>query len=262
MRRCHCGFTLVELVTVLVILGILGSIGSRFIVVSIDSYRDARLKAHLLAQGRVSIEQMTRYLRSSVPNSIRVSPSGNCVEFMPSVGGGFYFASVADSFNGVLGSASVSNSPVVLDLGSASHALIGGLFATEIYTNSLPSSRVSIASTVGDPVTQVNFSSSHIFIRNSPTQRIYLADNPRRFCISGNNLLSFSNYGLSVSALNDANPGGDVESMASDVSALGTAFVLSAGSESRNTAINISLVFAQQSIQVGLNQTVLVRNVP
>lgn len=90
LRGKAMGFTLVELIAVIVILGIVSALGSGFLISISDSYHKAQMRAKLIAKGRVVTEQISRQLRIAVPNSLRVSASGNCVEFFPSVAGANY----------------------------------------------------------------------------------------------------------------------------------------------------------------------------
>lgn len=256
------GFSLIELITVLVILGIVAAIGSNFVVTTVDSYNTTQTRSKLVQKGRLTLEQMTRQLRTAVPNAVRVSGSGNCIEYFATVGGANYLSPVADSENGAPAIASINTVPFNLGLGSANHVIIGALSAAEVYTTAVPAARVSVGALGAEPLTNVPLASSHIFIRNSINRRLFLADNPARFCISGGNLLQYTNYGLDTGILDDLDPGGTTTIMGQNIAAAGSAFVLSPGTEDRNTGININLTFTQDGEQVTLNHQVLVRNVP
>lgn len=257
------GFTLIELITVIVILGIVAGIGSSFIVNTVDSYDAVQKRSKLVNHGRLVVEQITRQIRVAVPNSVRVSGTGNCVEFMPLVSGATYIGDLPDSDNGAAAVATVSTAPFSLGLGSANHVTVGALTSTEIYANGSPNGRVGAGALgAGPPYTSVNFSSAHQFIRNSVNQRIFLSDNPKRFCLIGTTLYEYSSYGFSTAALSDLDPGGSSSVMAEDVSTSGQAFTLTAGSENLNTALDVSLNFSAGSNQITLTQQVLVRNVP
>ncbi len=262
MNSKRAGFTLVELITIIVVLGILGAFSAQFIVTSVDSYRDAQVRARVLAKGRLAIEQITRYLRNSVPNSVRVSASGNCIEFMPSSGGAFYIEHVADSVNGAPVTSAVTTSPFNLDLGTADHIVIGSLFSSEIYTAAMPSARVGLGATTGSPIVGLSFDLPHRFIRNSINKRVYVGSDPKRFCLSAGSLFLYENYGLDTSSIADTNPGGASVLMADSVSAVGTAFTISPGTEDRSAVAAVSLSFQETDIQVAINQHIYIRNVP
>lgn len=262
-RNCRqAGFTLIELIAVLIVLGIVTALGSSFLVTSVDSYRQMQVKHRLVGKGRLALEQMTRYLRSSVPGSVRVSASGDCIEFLPTVGGGNYIGELADDSNGAAPTTSISTAPIGTDLGSAIYVVVGALNASEIYTLAQPSARANVGSLGAQPYTAIPLQSGHRFVRNSNYKRLYLADNPRRFCISGTNLVAYEAYGLGTASLNDSNPGGASLLLANSVAPQGNAFSLSGGSEDRNAVISVSLTFSEASVSIDLNQKILVRNVP
>jgi len=231
----------------MVVIAIVAAFSTQFIVTAVDSYSTSKSASNLVNTGRTSIEQIARYLRTAVPNSVRVSATGNCLEVMPSVGGAFYESQVADSDNGA---------------GLTSSVVIGALQNNEIYSSAVPSARVTLSSTTGSPITTLSFATPHRFNRNSINQRVFLGDQPLRFCVSGGALFLYENYGLSTASLGDGSPGGDSVLMANNVSAVGQAFTVSQSTEDRSTAVDISLNFSDGTTRVDLAQTVLVRNVP
>lgn len=84
------GFTLVELVTVIIILGVLVLGVSSFLIFGTRIFIDATSVDQVMSQSRFAIERMTRDIRNAVPNSIRVSngvrtngTAWQCIEMMP-----------------------------------------------------------------------------------------------------------------------------------------------------------------------------------
>ena len=256
------GFTLVELISVIVIIGIVAALGSSFLITTVDSYDQTQMRSKLVNKGRLALEQMTRQLRAALPNALRVSGSGNCIEFLPIVGGANYLEPLPDAQNGAAPAGTVDTAPFTIGLGTGRHVVVGALTAGDVYTLASPSARAQIAPLSGGPHSTVTFSSPHTFSQNSINRRLYVVDDPKRFCVAGGGLVQYDNYGLDTGALGDGNPGGATVLMAQQVSANGTAFALSPGSEDRNAAVLIALVFAERNQQIALNHTVLVRNVP
>lgn len=85
------GFTLLELIMVLVMLGAVSSMVAVFIRSPVDAYLDGNRRAALSDAADTALRRMSRELRQALPNSIR-SPSANCIEFIPTRTGARYRA--------------------------------------------------------------------------------------------------------------------------------------------------------------------------
>ena len=111
------GFTLIELIMVIVIMGVIGGMVAVFMKNPIDAYIASGRRAALTDVADTVVRRMARDLRKALPNSIRPFNSSLCIEFIPTKTGGRYraedatpsdgsglnFAAADDSFN-VLGS--------------------------------------------------------------------------------------------------------------------------------------------------------------
>ncbi|MGN5139066.1 PilW family protein [Aeromonas sp. 164P] len=82
------GFTLIELVMVMVLLGIMATLSSQFIGQGVLLYRDGALREQLMSDARFALERLSRELRDAVPGSERIedlhgvpSESGACLRF-------------------------------------------------------------------------------------------------------------------------------------------------------------------------------------
>lgn len=84
------GFSLIELVAVIVILGVLGIATSKFIVFGTELYIQATDRQHVLSNSRFVVERLTRELRESIPSSVQTNANGDCIRFVPIKGSGAY----------------------------------------------------------------------------------------------------------------------------------------------------------------------------
>jgi MSHA biogenesis protein MshO len=248
------GFTLVEVITVVVILAIVSVIGTTFIVSSTDSYMQTRARANLVNTGRQAIERMNRQLRGALPHSVRITNGGQCVQFLPIAGGGTYLNAVPDQANGAPNHTAISTSAHEVDFGSASFVSIGAMGSDELYGGSA----VSLAEIAGRNVTSVSFASRN-WARNSISQRFYLLDQPQAFCLFNNQLRFYPDQDITASGVD---PSSAFHMLARNADATGAPFALSAGSENRSINVLISLGFSEGGERVAFNQEVLIRNVP
>lgn len=93
------GFTLVEMIVVMVITGILGGIVAMFIRAPMQGYVDSARRAEMTDIADTALRRITRDLRLALPNSVRVTVVGGntYLEFLPTSGGGRYRAEAAPS---------------------------------------------------------------------------------------------------------------------------------------------------------------------
>lgn len=94
-RNLQSGFTLVEMIMVIVITGIIGGMVAIFIQSPVQGYISSERRAELTDIADTAMRRMARDIRTAVPNSVR-QPSAcgtSCVEFLPTKDGGRYRAS-------------------------------------------------------------------------------------------------------------------------------------------------------------------------
>ena len=91
-RMLQRGFTLVETIMVIAVIGILGGIVAVFIRVPVQGYVDSVARAELTDVADLALRRMARDLRLALPNSIRVTPAGDSLEFLMTRTGGRYLA--------------------------------------------------------------------------------------------------------------------------------------------------------------------------
>ncbi len=200
MRLPHpdprAGFTLVEMVVVMVLVGILAGLGSQFVKPAVDAYAATIKRAGLAENANLLARRLERDLHAALPNSIRATSDGFALEFVPVAGGGLYRSSsksggggdvlrfdTSDTSFEVLGPVPVYSSGqslVITNLGSGS-----GADAYSVLTDS-SSNRSPLSSANGDdtlfstdssPLHVVRFDSKQ-FPVPSPDSRFHIVDPP------------------------------------------------------------------------------------
>lgn len=89
------GFTLVEMIVVIVITAIIGTVVAVFLRAPVQGYVDTARRAEMTDIADTALRRVSRDLRLALPNSVRVTGAcgGNTtcfVEFIPTTGGGRY----------------------------------------------------------------------------------------------------------------------------------------------------------------------------
>jgi MSHA biogenesis protein MshO len=89
MRKTQ-GFTLVELILVMVIIGILLAVSGDVITKPVKAYLTMENRSSLTDNAELALRRMQRDIRRALPNSIRVSTDGLALEMLHTLDGGRY----------------------------------------------------------------------------------------------------------------------------------------------------------------------------
>ncbi|NWO01724.1 MAG: type II secretion system protein [Idiomarinaceae bacterium] len=196
------GFTLIELIIVIVLLAVISTFTFRFVGIGAEMYATGASRLQLLEQSRFAIERITRELRNSVPNSARVMNGNQCLEFVPvKAAGTYYDAPFSSSSSASLDFVSLSTGwDEVLDDETLHDRLF--IYATRtmyIYQNdsSLPMrwAKVDNDTQSEGALTYLELESDSYFAEESPFRRMYVGSPPVSFCVEGAQLIRYSNYG-------------------------------------------------------------------
>ena len=103
-KQYSSGFTLIELIMVIVITGIIGSMVAVFIKQPVQQYMDVARRAELTDIVDTAFFHLTGDVSTAVPNSMRVANCGTttpCFEFLPVKDGGRYLFDPTDAASAV-----------------------------------------------------------------------------------------------------------------------------------------------------------------
>ncbi|HEY0906210.1 MAG TPA: type II secretion system protein [Methylophilus sp.] len=208
-HRCRCaGFTLIELVAVMLVVTILGAMSVGFIRSSVTGYVHSERNVELADRTDYALRRMARDVRNALPNSVRVAVNGNnsFLEYVPIVTAGRYRAgtdgsgsgdyldfSLADSSFDVLGptiTASAGNKLVIYNL---------GIDVSDIYLGNNTADVVG----GGSGLQKLTFTAKQ-FALASPNHRFYIVAGASSYACDRTNgrLLQYRNYSILTSQTN------------------------------------------------------------
>lgn len=219
IARPQRGFTLVEVIIVMVILGIISGAMVLFIRLPVQNYVDSVARADMVDEADTAIRRISREMRQALPNSFRTDIA-NTVEFIPSTAGGLYVS------DGDVYSDAANSSPQILSFtqsGLTSFDVIGtvpgagtpasnnaitpGQFVVVYnlgsgYANAdayAGTNRAQLSKVVGSTVTMnSNTFASQSPANPSPNNRFTIVNQPVMYVCANGNLTRYWNYGFTA----------------------------------------------------------------
>ena len=267
------GFTLVEMVVVIVITGIIGGIVAMFIRAPVQGYVDSARRAEMTDIADTALRRMGRDLRLALPNSVRVS--GTCdgaaacyLEFIPTSSGGRYrvdapgnildFTASDSSFDviGPMPGFAAGDSIVVYNLG------ITGASAYDNGTGAANCAASPNCTTYSSNTATTVTIAGKQFPFDSPAHRFQVVQSPVTYaCDSASGTLRrYWNYGFW--AVQPAPPaGGSSALLATNVSACSFVYDANVVAQ-RSGLVTMRLTITQSGGSVALYSATHVSNVP
>ncbi len=291
-QRRQLGFTIIEIVIVVVLVGIIGVGLARVLAIPFATYRDLGRRAQLVDFADAASRRIARDLRRALPNSVRVATGGETLEFIRAVDGARYRRNPGDngggndhtadsdwlSFSGdtdfnVLGSFQHLDFTLGTPLASGHRIAIYNTGDT-VYNDAATDANPGVVTPDETDVTlvadgdeqQINLSVSHRFSFESPDQRLYLIDTPVTYdCdLAADTLVRYWSYDITSSQ--PTNPASTPLSSASSVLMNdlieSCSFDYSPGTPQRAGLVTIELVIADEGERVRVLHQVHVENSP
>lgn len=288
------GFTLLEMIVVLVLLGIIASTGAIMVQRPIEAYRDVLVRQELVDQADNALRQLVRDVRQALPNSVRavsISGGGWALEMTHTVDGGRYRDQNGGGFNGAanrLNFTSAAGDDSFNLLGAFAYAsgaagerlVIYNTSPQTFYDNASANANpgvitpsgttLSLSSVAGTSVTEqrITLSAPFRFSQPSPGQRLFVVDTPVSYVCDplDGDLQRYDNYSFS-SAQPTSAAAAPLSSASSQVMAtqiLTCDIDYQAGSSQRSDTLRVglSLQDSQTGEQIRLFHQVHVQNVP
>jgi MSHA biogenesis protein MshO len=265
LKQKQKGFTLLELVTVMIILGILATSVFTFLRYGVESYTNTTAREEIISSARFTIERLNREVRNALPNSLRtLGSSSQCLEFTPIAQGVIYLdipvspEPTSDTVQFLMSKGTLEN--------TVNYISIYALNSSDIYNKTAgvieEISSVTHSGSKDSPST-VTLVNKVVFKGESPTQRMFFIDQSVAYCVEGDQLFRYQDYEYSSGNLPIAtsiNRALMAEYL--DYSDGEIPFKTADASLSRNSIAFIELVFNRNFEKISFNNDIQVQNVP
>lgn len=273
------GFSLIELVAVIVILGVLATATTQYIIFGTEIYIQSSERQKVLTQSRFLVERLTREIRTAIPNSIRVSSNNACLELVPIKASGAYREDALVGAPPINPNVSTGQLDVISwDRNTFENGDRIYIYATDISdiydsTNDL-NDNFAILNTLSGTSPEYSidlvqvFGQEDVFADASPITRFFTADHSVNFCFISNG----TNYDVYRFESTNFSPGQTVPVNANGIlMAEGLTNTLATEppfeyldiAQTKNSVVNLYLEFeANQSENMFFNHEVHIPNVP
>lgn len=194
--RKQAGFTLIEMVSVIVLLGIVGVGVLGYLRTTAEAFTEVTRRDEVTVVARNSTEKISRELRTALPGSVRIGGTAGveaCIEFVPIV--------EADIYTSIpFGSAGTTVTVLTQPRSSTGTIAIYTLATADVYDsdNTVNHRAAYTNSSSGNP-SDLTLSPAKDFPEQSPTDRLFYIDDPVSYCVTANQLIRYSGYGFNES---------------------------------------------------------------
>ncbi len=255
MRGQQAGFTLIELVMVILLIGILSVSTGMMFASPMRSYVDVSRRAQLVNEADTALRLMQRELRGALPNSISIV--GNTITFLPVRYAGRYRANGSGALDFTTAAASFAVFDNAVPDPAGSRLAIFPVNTAQLYLSDAaitlagsgsitPTTTALTKTDAAEDV--ITLSPSFLFAQSSPEQRFYLVDDAVSYvCNTGTGEITRSQGGANALLVQLVNS---------------CQFSYSAGTASRHALVSLKLALSDSGETVTLLEQVHVDNAP
>jgi MSHA biogenesis protein MshO len=283
--RYKSGFTLIELVMVLVVLAIVSVGITRFIRSSTQIFIDTSERERLLREGSFAVERLNREIAEAVPNSVRLTGNAgvHCLQFVPIKWSTFYLSlpltPTSDREMDVIEMQDIDGNVFAPSSGS-DFAFVYPTSADDVYSSTSEQRRTitacsddgtdSSCSSDDDLDGVVQLTLNGAFTQDSPAKRMYIANTSVNYCVRNNALYrhessiaatqpTFTSDGvlMAENLANQLSPNPNVPGVNSQ-----NPFRIVDASLRRNAYTQTQLIFTRDSEYITFTQEIHIPNVP
>lgn len=268
----HRGFTLIELITVIVILAVVSVGIAGFVRSGMQIYLDVSERDTLLSESRFVVQRLNRELRNALPNSIRLyqSPARHCIEFAPVLWSSYYFDVPVAPEDAVDEVRVVAHDNAIdpYTFSGIQYAVVYPTATEDVYGISSKKHRLGSAPTLdaGDNNIEIlHFDTDIQFTTDSPNSRLYVVDKPVIYCAEGRNIIRYSEHDFSAEFdLSESVGVLMAENLSNNLAgdAIGFPFRVTETTLTRNASVLIMLQFELNEEIIVFNNEVHLANAP
>ncbi len=277
-RRCAHGFTLIEMIVVIVLTGIIASVVAVFLKHPIQGYVDSARRAQMTDIADTALRRISRDLRLALPNSVRVTDSGATVEILLTKTGGRYrvdqhgatptadtldFSAPDSQFDQIGPTSALAGQTITPNTDSVVIYNLGpGINNADAYVGANRSVITGMVAGALSNEQRIQISPKQ-FPLESPGNRFQVIEGPVSYVFASGQLIRYWGYSIQATQPSAAalpGLGGTSAVLASNVN--NCTFEYSPGITARSGLVTITLEIAESNEFVRLYQEVHVSNVP
>lgn len=274
-KPAQTGFTLVELIMVIVITGVISGMVAVFIRAPVQGYVDMTRRAEMVDMADTALRRIGRDVRLALPNSVRISADARAIEFLETSSGGRYRTAPDGGTDELLfdqfdTSFDVLGPPVFVEGGSEIVVFNLGVPGANAYEGNTANTHVRRAyngASGGGKVKNIVIDSSARLPLESPNARFHVVKGPVTYiCDPAGQLWRYWNYpiqpnqSVTIAALN-ALPNVASALIAKNVSACTFAYNVIVVAQ-RAGLVTMLLAITQENETVRLYHATHVNNMP